>query len=517
MKSFAACGFSGIERPIEMNEIQLFYARTIVSPQKPRAVPEFEFAMLVKNLAFAKEITVHWTGDDKTWQTLPAEYACRSGLGRELWQARTSCGAVAGQLPGTVRFALQYRVRGRTYWDNNHTLDYVLAVSAGVLLGPDARLAHLGYSPAFSPGETDVAVAVDRSLQAKSVFVRWTGDNWKTWHQSSGSPLRTGHLHAGEKHPHSSAAPDSTVWRCRIKTRKASRIEYAIGCTTETGEIWDNNLGVDYTAIRAGLKILTLNLHCCQEDDQDDKFNEIVRAIHELDIDIVCLQEVGERWCDGEGDWQSNSARIICERLRKIGRYYHLFTDWSHIGFDRYREGSAILSKYKFLKHGAEYVSTSRDIHTIHARKVVMGQIDFPGIGPINVFSVHLSWWEDGFRQQFEKLRQWADDAQSGKVVATLLCGDFNSKAGSKGYMTIADGKEYEDQFLRAASPAVFAKVFRKTTKDREEWLADDNRIDYIFTKKSSTMKPKSATVLFTGHNYRRVSDHPGYLVEFEP
>ena len=68
-----------------------------------------------------------------------------------------------------------------------------------------------------------------------------------------------------------------------------------------------------------------------------------------------------------------------------------------------------------------------------------------------------------------------------------------------------------------AASPAVFAKVFRNTLPGREEWLADDNRIDYIFTKKNSRLKPISADVLFSGQNYRRVSDHPGYLVAFEP
>jgi len=274
---------------------------------------------------------------------------------------------------------------------------------------------------------------------------------------------------------------------------------------------------MNYRAGHAGLKILTLNLHCYQESDQDEKFNEIVRAIHEVDIDIVCLQEVAEEWRDGRGNWQSNSARIILDRLRRLGRYYHLYTDWSHIGFDRYREGSAILSRYKFVKRGAAYVSTSKDIHNIHARKVVMGQIGFPGAGLINIFSVHLSWWMDGFWPQFEKLRQWAEEEESDKVAATLLCGDFNTKAGSRGYMLIADDSGYEDRFLQAASPAVFAKVFRNTLPNREEWLVDDHRIDYIFTRKNGKLNPTSAKVLFTGQNYRKVSDHPGYLVEFVP
>lgn len=506
-----------------MNEIQLVYARSIVSTQGGYSVQALEFAVLVKNLAFAKHVAVHWAGDDDVWQLLPAGYSCPSGRGRELWQAKTSCCPLAGQPPGKIRFALRYLVPGREYWDNNHNRDYCLALSAGVLLGPGNLLAHIGYNPVFSPGETglSVAVAVHRSVRAKRVFVRWTTDNWQTYHQSPCSlqrncvdPVVKNH---SAKSVHSSVSQYMPIWTCRIKTRKGFRVQYAIGCKTETREIWDNNLGINYTAGHAGLKVLTLNLHCYQESDQDGKFNEIVRAIREIDIDIICLQEVGEEWQDGKGNWQSNGAGIIQDRLRQYGRSYHLYTDWSHIGFDRFREGSAILSRYPLVQRDAAYVSAETDIHSIHARKVVMGRIDVPGVGPINVFSVHLSWWQDGFWPQFETLGRWADGATSAGVAATLLCGDFNTKAGSRGYMLIADGKVYEDQFLQIASPAVFAGVFRKSLPGREEWLADDNRIDYIFANINSKLKPTSARVLFSGGDYRRVSDHPGYLVEFEP
>lgn len=288
-------------------------------------------------------------------------------------------------------------------------------------------------------------------------------------------------------------------------------------CETDQGEIWDNNFGSNSITSRAGLKMLTLNLHCYQEDDQEEKFIKIDRAINELDIDIICLQEVGEEWNEGQGDWQSNAARIIQDRLRQYGRHYHLYTDWSHIGFDRYREGSAIVSKYAFLKQDARYVSTNSDIHDIHSRKVIMAQIHFPYVGLINVFSVHLSWWKDGFWQQFVKLWQWANDADSDQVVATFLCGDFNTKAGSQGYMLIADSGGFEDQFLRVTSPAVFDKVFKYPLPRQGESLACDGRIDYLFAKRLSRLKPTASRVLFTGQDYKRVSDHVGYLVEFEP
>lgn len=509
-----------------MNEIQLVYARSIVSPQGEYTVQALEFAVLVKNLAFAKHVGVHWAGDDNVWQVLPASYSCPSGRGRELWQAKTSCCPLAGQLPGKIRFALRYLVEGHEYWDNNRNRDYCLTPSAGLLPGPGVLLAHIGYNPVFSPGGTglSVAVAVHRSVRAKRVFVRWTTDNWQTYHQSPCALQRNGvdpavkkSKNNSAKSVHFSVPQNMVIWSCRIKTRKGFRVQYAIGCKTETREIWDNNLGINYTAGHAGLKVLTLNLHCYQESEQDDKFNEIVRAIREVDIDIICLQEVGEEWQDGRGNWPSNGAGIIQDRLHRHGRSYHLYTDWSHIGFDRFREGSAILSRYPLVQRDAAYVSAETDIHSIHARKVVMARIDVPGVGPVHVFSVHLSWWQDGFRPQFEKLRQWADGVESAGVAATLLCGDFNTRAGSRGYMLIAGDKVYEDQFLQIASPAVFARVFRTTVPGREEWLAGDNRIDYIFAKKNSKLKPTSARVLFSGGDYRRVSDHPGYLVEFVP
>ena len=61
-------------------------------------------------------------------------------------------------------------------------------------------------------------------------------------------------------------------------------------------------------------------------------------------------------------DWASNAARIIHDQLRQR---YHLYTDWSHIGFGRYREGIAVLSKHDFLIKEANYVSSSHDVHSI--------------------------------------------------------------------------------------------------------------------------------------------------------
>ncbi|MFI3135523.1 MAG: hypothetical protein QX197_01965 [Methylococcaceae bacterium] len=146
-----------------------------------------------------------------------------------------------------------------------------------------------------------------------------------------------------------------------------------------------------------------------------------------------------------------------------------------------------------------------------------MGQIAVPGIGLINVFSAHLSWWEGGFSEQFKRLSAWAAEKQTPELKATLLCGDFNITAGSNGYDLVVKLNEYDDQFLAANSQGVFDKIFKVNDPYWQHDLSDDYRIDYIFMNKASELQVTSGSVLFTEQDYGRVSDHCGYLMSFEP
>jgi len=505
-----------------MREVQLLYAINVLSRRAEGFEQELDLTILVHNLAYDKLIEAHWTGEQGLWQVLKAEYLYTRGDGQELWRAAATFRMPArGSLPGNIRFALCYRIPGKEFWDNNETRDYFIEADTGIMVREGLTLLNTGFSPFLQRGQEScsVSVAVHRSLRPRRVSVIWSVDGWKTislircftekdfWYRARRSNAGNPDKYGWE------------TWTARIEIRDAYRIEYAIFCDTMDGQrIWDNNFGRNYLARRESLKILTLNLHCYQEDSQEDKFARIAGAISDLNIDVVCFQEVGENWSKGRGDWKSNAARIIRERLKRFHHVsYHLHTDWSHIGFGRYREGSAILSKYKFLAKDAGYVSDSRDIHDIHARKVVMVQVHVPYMGLINVFSVHLSWWSDGFQEQFDNLRKWAGRKHTEGLAATLLCGDFNIEAGSRGYAYVAGTKEYEDKFLEIVSAKVFNKIFRQSFRDWNGYFADDHRIDYIFMKKDGNLKVTSARELFTGYDYGRVSDHCGYLMEFEP
>jgi maltose 6'-phosphate phosphatase len=256
-----------------------------------------------------------------------------------------------------------------------------------------------------------------------------------------------------------------------------------------------------------------LNLHCYQENHQTAKLIQIATAIEQEAVDVVCFQEVAEEWNNGHGDWASNAAHRINQLLKQPMQLYY---DWSHLGFDRYREGVAILSRLPLQQVQSRYVSDDNHPHNIHARKVVMARLQLPWLGELAVFSVHLSWWNHGFSQQLTALMAWANElVDSGCKV--LLAGDFNVEAGSQGYQQVTHHYGYTDHYLQANHAGLNDARYRVNDAVWQQLLSQDYRIDYLFSHPTAGMRAVAARVLFTEHDYGAVSDHCGYLFTLEP
>lgn len=500
-----------------MNEVQLLYVENVISRKKRVLQQALCFFMQVENLNPDKTIDVIWAGEDGVWHTLPATWHSNLNANKEYWRAETTISFAADKsLPGNIKFALRYQTQGSEYWDNNHDLNYSSQADSGIKVISTQPVLNIGFDTKLIDKQKFVLItaAVNQSVQAKAVTIHWTTDNWTHTHQT---PCHFKRNYWDETSGSNARNPNqygTQIWKVLLNIDNAFKFQYTISCESSDQVFWDNNQGNNFSLSHEPLKVMILNLHCYQEDNQDHKFSQIAKAINELDTDIICLQEVAELWNEGNGDWNTNSANIINNLLKHP---FHLYTDWSHKGFDKYREGVAILSRYPLIKQDSRYVSNSQSADSIHSRKVVMAQVHVPYLGLINFFSAHLSWWDDGFAEQFKTLGNWAADNQTDDITGTMLCGDFNITAGTEGYTLVVSAHEYEDQFLAINDHDAFEKIFKVNDPHWQDYLADDYRIDYIFMNKASDLQITSGKVLFTEQDYGRVSDHCGYFMTFEP
>lgn len=499
-----------------MQPVQLIWVKNIISRTVKGAFQELSFAVRALNIGYGKRVAVHWCGEDGIWRETPAVCCHDLPDGFEMWKADLVFPLARGAaIPGNIQLAVCLERDGEQYWDSRFGSNYRSEADSGVVVFGPENVRVVGHGPDLSDGlrSLPLEVAVRQEARPQEVLVHWSTDGWVT-ERCARAHFRPDHW----ARRRGSRAPNPNrqgweMWAAQLPVGRAYRVEYAVECRLAGGPARDNLFGGNYRARRSTLKAMTLNLHTYQEEDQLKKFAQVARAIRELDLDIVCLQEVGENWNDGEGDWASNAANLINAQLPKP---YHLHTDWSHRGFDRYREGVAILSRHPFTATDSGYVSDSRDCYDIHSRKVVMAQMRIPCMGLVNVFSVHLSWPSDGFYPQFERLQAWAEARQTPETAATLIGGDFNIAAGSEAFRHIVDTGAFEEQFMKITKPAVFQHVFRDRVGDPMQWLAEDGRIDFLWLNTGARLRAVAAGEIFTPGRYGRVSDHTGYWVEFE-
>ena len=274
--------------------------------------------------------------------------------------------------------------------------------------------------------------------------------------------------------------------------------------------------------------LLTLNLHTYQQHPSDCCFdamhrherevNIIAEAIAHLGIDVICFQEVGEYMhdpiADRYGESPSNMAFRICTKLRHWGLWYDIHQDWSHIGFDRWREGTAIMSRCPMRHNFSAYVSEDQRKDNYMSRNVTVSCIDVPWFGLMHVANVHLSWTYHGFYQEYSNLCQLIQSRQHFGVRGNLMVGDFNAPAGDHAYRHIVSNGDYVDQY-HELHPHHFHQPSYHGQIDG--WKnAPPKRIDYIFKGNDSPMQIKSMDSIFNEDFYPIVSDHFGYLARFE-
>ena len=268
-------------------------------------------------------------------------------------------------------------------------------------------------------------------------------------------------------------------------------------------------------------KVLTLNTHSWLEENQLEKLEILAQRIADQAYDLVCLQEVNQLAQSAQA-WQFTTYQsvadqpdlhadhfvgLLVERLADLGLTYYWSWVYNHIGFDRYHEGVAILSRNPLAPRELR-VSDAADPLDYHTRKVLLAETQVAG-RTVTVASVHLSWWNKGFQEEWARLEK----ELLPQVNSLLLMGDFNNPVGQEGYKTIlASPLDLQDCHQvareRSGNHTVAGEI--------AGWQGnqEDLKIDYVFSRKGLSVR--SSKVVFDGQNAPVISDHYGLEVELD-
>src|SRR5699024_9832707 len=109
------------------------------------------------------------------------------------------------------------------------------------------------------------------------------------------------------------------------------------------------------------MRLLTLNCHAWQEEEQLEKIDLLAATIYEKQYDVVALQEVSQKETSPlvEGSIrQDNYGIVLLEKIKQLGGYdYQLVWEKTHKAFDVYEEGLAIITRHPIKEVKSHYLT----------------------------------------------------------------------------------------------------------------------------------------------------------------
>ncbi|OOF50175.1 endonuclease [Rodentibacter trehalosifermentans] len=260
------------------------------------------------------------------------------------------------------------------------------------------------------------------------------------------------------------------------------------------------------------MKLLTLNVHAWLEDNQAVKINELAQTIVEKGYDVIALQEVNQLMSAPAISGalkQDNYGVILLRQInRQVEQKYSLFWSNSHIGYDKYDEGIAFLTRLPVYDVDPFYCSQHQRLDSILSRKILGLTVEYQG-QLVECYSCHINLPDCKEENQLENIRNIVERTQSDNLK--ILMGDFNTDA-------IGNPKAYEQ--IKALGLLDTYKLAEQkdsgvtVEKEIDGWrdYSEEKRLDYIFL--NQTKRVLLSQVIFNGKNKAVVSDHFGVEVD---
>lgn len=214
--------------------VKLIYAKPAYTSTGTGATGYVE----VENLAYDKNITIHYSFDGNEWFDTAAEYYRPTYGNYEAWTFETTGKYPTYRGSVTVQFAIKYEVNGQTYWDNNNGNNYT--VSAGYLAGQSydfgvGGIANVSASKQSNNNTVYGSLQLKNLGYQKDVKVIYTTDNWATTNEVS-----------AEYDRFTSANDSVEIWDYSFETTQ-SDIQYKLSYTVNGTTYIDDNFGDYYT------------------------------------------------------------------------------------------------------------------------------------------------------------------------------------------------------------------------------------------------------------------------------
>ena len=141
------------------------------------------------------------------------------------------------------------------------------------------------------------------------------------------------------------------------------------------------------------MKILTLNCHSWQEENQLKKIKYLAKIINENNYDVIAMQEVSQSIDSDivyENIKEDNFALLLNEELKNIGNYsYDFFWDMAHIGYEIYEEGLCLMTKLPICNKKRFTITNNNDVNFWKRRNLVKLNVKYED-KIVSFYSCHM-------------------------------------------------------------------------------------------------------------------------------
>ncbi|WP_238918594.1 carbohydrate-binding protein [Clostridium sp. YIM B02555] len=144
--------------------------------------------VLVKNLAYAKNVTIHYSHNGIDWLDTSASFYKKLSNNDEVWNFKLSEGLDVGR---KYIFDIRYEVNGQIYWDNNNGQNYSIEgteYNSGVQIFNNGPVELYTANSIFDiNGNQSIlgTISLQNLAYDKNVNVLYSDDNGKTYKEVS--------------------------------------------------------------------------------------------------------------------------------------------------------------------------------------------------------------------------------------------------------------------------------------------------------------------------------------------